>query len=961
MKNENDVFKKSEEVIVDCLKQFINNTDVFFAISKVLQRILGYYDGDRIYVYKIRDLKFCLISEIDAIQKSKRFSDEISNSWIEFDNEQKILFQNNGSCIYKPQISKSEFNLDSRYDMLTNDYVNVLYMPFYRENVLCGFIGIDNPKVNLEYKNVLEILTYNIFSKLEYLEQVNNITAVKKELEKSERIKDIAIRQSDMIIWIYNVLTMKNSFDIEINKEEKLHNDNYSDSETIINNGFIHKDSIIDFRELYKGAKHGKISKVIRVLDNQRVEYRWKRMSFTPIYEADNGTFTFTIGTSIDITDEIGAKQRYEYEITKRKLLESNVILSLMINLSTDRVMEYNSFKISPTNSMTEYTGEEYLEYALQFIYDDDNRKELINLMKVELLRKKYTADEKNMYLEYRRYVQSELRWVSLSVQITKNPVSDDIIAFLYVRDINEAKLRELIMKKILYDNVDYASYIEIANKTEYLVFDSEDNQDNVIEGDLYETKLCKYNIKNIHSDDLDKYIQNTKLETIIEMLEKSNSFLFNIRLKDGSVKSLLFSYLYENTKDIIIVKGSDVTSIYREEQARRKELEIALNKANKANQAKNEFFSRISHDIRTPMNVIIGMVNQSREYSNQNELMNSYLDKISSASEFLLGLVNDIIDVTKIENGWLTIMPESCRLKDVVGDINTLASQMAHDKGISFTITDESLSDTVINIDRQRFMQIIFNLLSNSFKFTAKKGEVKLILYEKKVDEKRVKVNINVIDNGRGISKEFLPKIYDAFEQELGEVRDVKSGSGLGLAIVKQLTELMNGTIDVESERNVGTKFSLSFNFEISDEKVKAKEEVCDINRINLNNISVLIAEDNDLNREILSCMLKKYGMEVTEAVNGEELINKFVVSEPNKYDMIITDIRMPIIDGLTAVRNIRRINRTDAKKIPIIAVTANAFEEDIKKSEESGINAHICKPVKADKLIQTIAGLIK
>lgn len=378
------------------------------------------------------------------------------------------------------------------------------------------------------------------------------------------------------------------------------------------------------------------------------------------------------------------------------------------------------------------------------------------------------------------------------------------------------------------------------------------------------------------------------------------------------------------------------------------------------ANSSKSEFLSRMSHDMRTPMNGIIGITNIIMDQPGNSHKLNEALLKIKNSSDYLMSLINDTLDMNKIESNNLILNYEPVNFNKLLDDIISIIKVNAEEKNISLIVENNNSEDYTFSLDRMRVEQIILNIVSNAVKFTNENGKIEVIINSQLLKENVIQEEIIIKDNGVGISKEFLPTLFDAFTQEDATVTSNYGGTGLGMSIVKKLVELMNGTIKVESEKNVGTAFKVSIPFKKSDiDEVTAKQVKYKYDDNLLAGKRVLLAEDHPLNTEIAIMLLQKKEIIAETAVNGEEAVRLFSDSEMGYFDGILMDIRMPVMDGITAAKKIRSMDRKDAASIPIIAMTANAFAEDITNTREAGMNAHLAKPIEPEKFYQTLTEL--
>ena len=390
-------------------------------------------------------------------------------------------------------------------------------------------------------------------------------------------------------------------------------------------------------------------------------------------------------------------------------------------------------------------------------------------------------------------------------------------------------------------------------------------------------------------------------------------------------------------------------------------ELLIAAKKAEAANEAKTEFLQRMSHDIRTPINGIRGLVNMADHYADDMEKQTEYRTKVKEASNLLLELVNDVLDMSKLESGEIVLEEIPFNLSSISREVFVVIEQMAAEQNIRVVWEKKEITHRDFIGSPGYVKRVMMNILSNAVKYNKENGQIYVSCVEIPSEQPEMTTMEFVCrDTGIGMAEEFQKHIFEPFAQEYTGSRAKFAGTGLGMAISKKLVEEMGGTITFESEKGVGTTFVIRVPFKI-DLDADKREESKDVSEKSIKGMHVLLAEDNELNMEIAEFLLQNEGAEVTKAWNGQEIVELFRKSEAGEFDVILMDIMMPIINGYEAAKRIRSLDREDAKKIPIIAMTANAFTEDRIRAKEAGMDEHVAKPIDVELLIKVIHKLVK
>ena len=369
-----------------------------------------------------------------------------------------------------------------------------------------------------------------------------------------------------------------------------------------------------------------------------------------------------------------------------------------------------------------------------------------------------------------------------------------------------------------------------------------------------------------------------------------------------------------------------------------------------------------MSHDIRTPMNAIIGYINLAKADELGLDEVREYLDKIESSSQHLLALINDVLEMSRIESGKMELEEVDVNLKKVMDDIRDMFSTQMDTKNINYTVSYDGVKNKMVLCDKNRLNRVLLNLISNAYKFTSEGGKISVTLRQTESAEENLGAyELRVKDNGIGMSEEFSKKVFEAFEREKTSTVSGIQGTGLGMTITKNIIDLMGGTIDVNSQLGKGTEFIIKLKFKLIED-IEPDTSAADNNAssakptVDFSNKRLLLVEDVAINREIAKAILLKNGFIVEIAENGKEALDIVASSENGYFDAILMDIQMPIMDGYTATAEIRKLDNSSLANIPIIAMTANAFSEDVKKALDSGMNAHIAKPLNIEEMLGTL-----
>lgn len=873
--------------------------------------------------------------------------------------------------------------------------------------------------------------------------------------------------------------------------------------DTVINKGLIHPDTVEDYRMLYRRISEGaeKAEAVIRM--NRGKKDLWLRLRLTTIFD-EQGKPSWAIGFGFDITEFKEQERRYLEEMEYMDAVRSrNLLAKYRANITRDLVCCFDSlgadFIPAEGNVYSRMIGN-----AASLCATEEMRSSFMREMMPESLLKLYRNGKTEHSVKYRRKLRDgSLCWVRTYVKLFRIPNGSDIMCFLYTYDIDTEILNRRALELVVKSNYDFVGILDIKNKTIRAINGS---------GNPFRSKQVYVDYeegrKNVMAalrgsfdseEDLREVSERIRLERLIQELEREEIYEFHMKVWNPghTVRhTFLNTYRYmDDEKTQILICRSDITRSVQAEVAQQELLRTALEQAEAASHTKSDFLSRMSHEIRTPMNAIIGMSALAAQCVNDPEQVSACISKIGISARFLLSLINDILDMSRIESGRMILKKEKIPFEEFIGGINAICYEQAAEKRIDYEAVVANFVEDCYMGDAMKLQQVLINLISNAVKFTPEGGKVQFLISQERILNGRAYMKFSVIDTGIGIGEEFLPKIYDPFEQESSGVTSCYGGTGLGLAIVRNLVTMMGGTIHVNSIVGVGTEFSVNVSLDLCEERmrdVRIKSElnwsrmealivdddviVCKNTMDILSDIGMkaewvdsgfkaleivqrkfaagayydiilvdwkmsgmdgietagrirqvvgpdvtiiimtaydwsaieqeakkagvnlmiskplfknslvstfqriyhekeygrrehtvkeydftgkraLLVEDHMLNIEVARRLLEIKKMKVEVAENGLSAIEIFTLAPVGYFDVILMDIRMPVMDGLTAAKAIRQLKKKGAARIPIIAMSANAFDEDVEKSKAAGMNAHIAKPIEPQTLYGTLS----
>lgn len=705
-------------------------------------------------------------------------------------------------------------------------------------------------------------------------------------------------------------------------------------------------------------------------------KYRWFRLAASVVRREVEWVTLYCGYANIDDTitarktlekANLEIQKQYEQELSQRKMLERDSMMAVQFNVTKDCLVSYRVnqglFNEFPAGAVGDLIRPDISDN----IPTEEERRIAEDFFSVTGAIERFRKGIKEYSAEYRRRLNDgRLYWLHSTCRLAKDEESGDLISYTYLRNIDTEKKKELTAESVIDEETDFVMLLNTVSDTAMLLRlrDNSSNTDWRLYTEFpFIQVLSVWELDVVEPDDRKAVISFFCKDTLLDRLKKEPVAMVTYKHHhpDGVVrwKKTRAFYLDETHEDIVIARR-DITDIYEGEQAQQKALREALDDAKSASRAKSDFLSRMSHDLRTPMNVIMGLTSMAMDKDNIPEDMEEMLHNITSSAKYLLSLINDCLDLEKITSGKIELHPAPYPYVDFCESIMAVIDPLCKQKDITFEIVDGGKEYPAIIADRMRLEQIFFNLLSNAVKFTPKGGKIELLVQDRGNKDGITRFVFVVRDNGIGMSEDFQRHMFETFTQESNGITPEYQGSGLGLAIVKQLTELMDAEMEVKSVLGEGTEFTLSFHFPIVQGESQAEKEIVPFDLGVLRGKSVLLAEDHPLNAMIAVKLLEKKGISVLAVENGQQALDRFRDSEKGRFDAILMDIRMPLMNGLEAARLIRSLDRPDAKTIPIVAMTANAFDADVEESIRAGMNAHLSKPIEKDKLYETLSRLI-
>ena len=939
-----------------------------------------------------------------------------------------------------------------------------------------------------------------------YLSVFIDITVQKRAeqtLFERNAMFDILLENSNLSMWTYDIATKTAKLiSSKRHKRPISYEGTEQYPESVIGMGIVQQSSIEDAKNLIKRVESGEAVVSSDIWYSPVDAEPWcDKLTYVNIKDSA-GTIIRTVGIAEDVTDQRLAQRKFEEELNYQQTFQSeNLLTKVRANMTQNILESYESAEnVGVCHAMMPYDAS--VAAVSKTGYGADDRTLVRRMMNAEKIMNDFECGQPSASFEYRRKTNDgRIVWVRVTIKTYLDTLSGDIKTFMYSVNINKEKTDEMIIQAVASTEHDMIMLINLKTD-EYSIYAHnigsdyapQKNGTNFIK--TMET-VCK---RGLLGQDAERAIHDLNPSVIKENLKKTRVFsgAYSMQTPKGEIEYKKIQYFWlDEDQELVIMTRGDITELTKQQQRQQELLRSALMQAEQASNAKTDFLSKMSHEIRTPMNAIIGMNTLAVQNAGNPEAVNDCLSKVGISARYLLTLINDILDMSRIESGKMTLRNDKIPFVEFINGINNIIYEQTTEKNISYdSIIMGFVAETYLG-DAMKLQQILVNLLGNAVKFTPPGGKVQLIISQERTENNKAYMKFTVNDTGCGISEEFQKVMFEPFEQEHSGTTSTYGGTGLGLAISKNLVNLMSGSITVSSIVGVGSEFIVNVPLGIVEdghlanqtypisfgkmkalvvddeiliceqvkatlveigmeaewvdsgykavERVKEKwnakkyydiilvdwkmpdmdgietareireivgpdvtiiiitayewagiEQAAKAAGVNLlitkplfksslvsafervfssktTNVEpvktdydftgkrVLLVEDHLLNVEVAKRLLESKHMAVEVAENGLAAIEAYAKTPLGYYDLILMDIRMPVMDGLTATKSIRQMKKATARTIPIIAMSANAFDDDMEKSQQAGMNAHLSKPIEPDALYETISHFLK
>jgi PAS domain S-box-containing protein len=796
---------------------------------------------------------------------------------------------------------------------------------------------------------------------------------VTENIENKQKLKDtenrfkLAISGAKMLVWEYDIKNKCARYPQgteigEIGREVIL----YDFPDRLFKNGTVIEEQQEEIKEFYNRVNFGEekeLTGTFWMLESASNIKRCVEISYSVVRDEEGNGIT-AYGMSRDVTEQKFTEKRFREELAFRNKTDEKLISTGCINLTLGIVENLRHGEVYEKDVNVLETVD-YRERSMYYLKESEITDEQAQNLSVENLLKLF---EKGITEVREEYLATDLTgnriWICVDVNILKSPKTGNILAFFYNRDITQEKMSAIISENILSQNYLEVGVIDTTRDTYTRYYSQATNISQFNNSFAFEKGMEIFCEKRVTENDRRRVQKYMTIDYINSAIKKNGivefQFLGLDRNGNEEYNSMVMKPLFKDRDDILISTRSNVDAIVRESQKKEKKLKKAMEEAKKANEARADFFAGISHDMRTPMNAIIGMSALGVDES-EDEAIKKYFTNIDASAHFLLGLINDALDSSQIEKNVLKLTYEPYCMDEFRHYVDSVVRSLCDAKKIEFNMVVPEAAAKCVSTDKLRFNQIFFNLLSNAVKFTPENGKIDFIIEIVSKENGVLIERFIVKDTGIGMSKDFQKSMFNQFAREKAHGDMSTGGTGLGLFITKYVVELMGGTISVNSEVGKGSEFIVELALQEVDSAgihftTPEKLSEDDFDTI-LKDKRVLLCEDIEMNSQIASRLLEKKGMIVECVPDGQAGLEKFNNSDEGYYDVVLMDIRMPVMDGLEATKFIRNLERMDSKKVPIIAMSANTHKKDVEAALNAGMSTHIGKPFDVKELYRVIS----
>lgn len=810
---------------------------------------------------------------------------------------------------------------------------------------------------------------------------LTDITAEQRNaqaLAESQRAYKEVADGAGLIVWHYdmvnNTVEFLNDEDtMKHHMSDKIPRKLYGGPEEFLQ--FIQPECWQDLRQLHENLRKGKSGRCdIQYISEPGQTPHWARLIYTLPAGVTNPTDAYGVG--MNITAEKLREEQYNNEVQMlHTAVKANLMAKAHFDLTEDKLLDYIRHSPNALNLSVGCDYEFFYEQLLGVILSQEEQLMVADKLDMGNLMHICAQNNSTFSMEYKRHCEDLspiMVECTVSLFTSKNGHTECFFCFY---DVTNKFISYIIADKLGELGYDCATLVN--NLTGTMTFYSKNTGviENTPDNPLFFDQELLRNIYKVipEQNKATELYQQVNLDAITDYLDDHESegmfdisFDFRNTVDGRYARQRIQACYLDSSRTSIFVIRSDITKQYQQEREQMQKLEEALAMADKANTSKSMFLAGISHDMRTPLNGILSFTDFALKTESQSQ-QKYYLNKIRQSGELLLSLINDTLNLTHIESGKVTVNPEWVDTKAMLDTVIAGVAMAANERQLSLNIHREANLPAYVFMDKLKMQEILLNILSNAVKFTKPGGSVNVdisvippkqqtpqeLAAVQSVQHKWIRMVIQ--DTGIGMSQEFLPHLFDAFAQEESTEVANPNGTGLGLSIAKKYMDMMGGSIQVRSKLNQGTTFELHLMVEETEEKANAHSS--GVEHCHFGHLHILLVEDNALNQEIAQMLLTSKGASLDIVSNGQEAVDKFEASPPGCYQLILMDIRMPVMNGYRAAEKIRHSQHPDGADIPIVAMTADAYEDDIKHCMAVGMNGHISKPINPDKLYSEIA----